>query len=161
MEWYEITLLSVGALLSIAGIAGCIIPIMPGPPLNYAALLLIEFTNLEGYSLMFFVIFGVVTLLTILLDIYLPAAGARYFGASKGSVWGAVIGGFVGLFVLSAFGMLIGMLVGAFIGELAAGKTHQEALKASTVSFIASVFMIVLKLSVSITMTVYFAVEIV
>lgn len=86
MEWLWITL---GVVIAIAGIVGCILPFIPGPPLNYIALLLLQFTmDPPPFTVKFLILWLVVTIIVTLLDYYVPIWGTRKYGGSNGGVWG-------------------------------------------------------------------------
>jgi len=62
----------------------------------------------------------------------------------------------IGLIFFPPFGMIIGLFLGAVVGELLAGKEEWQALKVGSVTFFASMFMILIKLAASGVMTYYF-----
>jgi len=41
----ELTLIIIGLLLAILGFVGCLLPVLPGPPLSYIALLVLSFAR--------------------------------------------------------------------------------------------------------------------
>ena len=65
----------------------------------------------------------------------------------------------VGIIFFPPIGMILGLILGAIAGELIAGKENSEALKAGFASFVLSIFMIIVKLSLSILFTYHFFVE--
>ncbi len=146
-----------GFILSVVGILGCILPVIPGPPLNFIALILLEIakdgTNLSMNTWIFW---GVVTVLVSILDYIVPVAGAKKFGASRAGIWGSVIGLLLGLLVFPPFGMFFGAFIGAVAGEIAVGKKKRAALKAGMGTFVGTMIGIGLKLAASIGMTFYF-----
>jgi uncharacterized protein YqgC (DUF456 family) len=148
-------------LLSVAGLIGCIIPALPGPPLNYVAILLIHFTGLAEFSNRFLITYLLLNIAVVIFDYVLPVYGAKFYGASRKGIWGSIIGLVIGLFFFPPFGMILGVLIGAVIGELIAGKNESEALKAGFATFIASLIMIVAKLILSGLMTFYFVKELI
>lgn len=156
MEFWEIIIIIIGAALSIVGLIGCILPAIPGPPLNYAAILLIHFTNLANFSTRFLVVYLLLNIAVIVFDFVLPVYGAKYYGASRKGIWGSFIGLIIGLFFFPPFGIIIGTLIGAIVGELIAGKSESQALKAGFATFIASLIMIVVKIVLSGIMIFYF-----
>lgn len=154
MEWLWITL---GVVLAIAGIVGCILPFIPGPPLNYIALLLLQFTMASPpFTTKFLIVWLVATLIVTLLDYYVPIWGTRKYGGSKGGVWGATLGLLLGIIFFPPFGMIIGPFIGAVAGELLNGKDSSTALRAGFGSFIGFLAGVVMKLSVSIALTYHF-----
>jgi len=156
VEFWEIIIILIGAILSIAGLMGCIFPTLPGPPLNYIAILLVHFTGLAEYSNHFLITYFLLNIAVIVFDYALPVYGAKFYGASKKGIWGSILGLIIGTIFFPPFGMILGVLVGAIIGELIAGKNESEALKAGFATFIASIIMIITKLVLSGLMTFYF-----
>lgn len=161
MEFWEVVVIIIGGLLSVTGLIGCIIPALPGPPLNYVAILLIHFTGLSEFSNRFLITYLLLNIAVVVFDYVLPVYGAKFYGASKKGIWGSIIGLVIGLFFFPPFGMILGVLVGAVVGELIAGKNESEALKAGFATFVASLIMIVVKLILSGLMTFYFVKELI
>lgn len=146
----------IGFILVIAGIIGCFLPSIPGPPLNFAALIMLKFYDSESFSIMFLVVWGIITLVVTILDYVLPVMGAKFYGASKYGIWGSVIGMIIGLFFFPPFGMIAGVFIGAVLGEFLAGQENSKALRAGFGTFIISVSMIVVKFALSAVMSFYF-----
>lgn len=153
MDWIWITL---GVILTIAGIVGCILPFIPGPPLSYTALLSMLAVNENTFTAQFLGIWLVITIAVTLLDYYVPIWGTKKFGGSRNGVWGATIGLITGIFFFPPFGLIAGPFLGAFIGELISGKDTQAALRSGFGSFIGFVAGTVMKLAVSVIMAFYF-----
>ncbi len=152
----EVILIILGLLVAIAGIVGCIIPAIPGPPLNFISLLILELAIKDAFSMEFYIIWGVITVVVTVLDYVLPLFGAKVYKASGYGIWGSILGMIIGTIFFPPFGMILGLLVGAVVGELLAGKEGSEAMKVGAVTFITSLLMIVAKLAVSGVMTYYF-----
>ena len=149
-------LIIIGIIIALIGIIGCIIPAVPGPPLNFLALVILELGIYTGYSTEFYLFWAAVTLLVTVLDYALPIMGAKVYKASGFGIWGSVIGMIIGIIFFPPFGMIIGLFFGAVIGELLAGKEEWQALKVGSATFLASMFMILIKLAASGVMTYYF-----
>jgi len=152
----EIFLILIGVLVAIAGIIGCIIPAIPGPPLSFISLLILELAIEDAFSMEFYIIWGVITIVVTVLDYVLPLFEAKVYKASGYGIWGSIIGMIVGTIFFPPFGMILGLLIGAVAGELIAGKEGSEALKIGSVTFTTSLLMIVVKLAASGVMTYYF-----
>jgi uncharacterized protein YqgC (DUF456 family) len=122
------TLLWIAAIaLVVVGIAGAILPAVPGAPLVFAGLLLaawIDDFNEVGWLPL--TIAGVLMVLTFVVDFAATAMGAKRVGASSLAVAGAAIGTVVGIFGGLA-GIVLGPFIGAVIGELASGKSVLRA----------------------------------
>jgi len=154
-------LIGLGIILMITGLFGCVLPLLPGPPLNYAGLLLLHFTSGFQFSTRFLVIWGIVTIVVYALDYVIPVWGTKKFGGSKRGVWGSMIGLIAGMFFFPPFGIIIGPFAGAVIGELTAGKDSKAALKSGFGSFVGFLTGTILKLIASGMMTWYFAKELI
>ena len=157
----DFVLIGIGIILLIAGILGCVIPLLPGPPLNYVALLLLHFTTRFQFSSKFLIVWAIVTAIVYGLDLVIPVWGTKKFGGSKRGIWGSVIGLVAGLFFFPPFGIIIGPFAGAVVGELTSGKQSFQALKSGFGSFVGFIAGIVMKLIVSGMMTWYFVKEII
>ena len=150
-----------GIILLLAGLAGCVLPALPGPPLSYIALLLLHFTGKHQLSNKFLIIWLIITAVVVILDYMVPVWGAKKFGASKRGVWGSIIGVVLGLFIFPPFGIIIGPFLGAVIGEMTTGKETGTALKAGFGSFAGFMTGMLLKLVASGMMTWYFFKELI
>ncbi len=154
-------LIALGIVLVLLGLAGCILPVIPGPPLCYAALLLMHFTEGTQFSARFLIIWAAITIIVSLLDYLLPVWGTKKFGGTRRGVWGSLIGLLAGLFFFPPFGIIIGPFIGAVIGELSNGKEAGAALKSGFGSFIGFLAGIIIKLMASGMMTWYFIRELI
>ena len=152
----DYVLIGLGIILLITGILGCVLPVIPGPPLNYLGLLLLHLTERYQFSTKFMVTWAIITGVVYALDYVIPVWGTKKFGGSKRGVWGSVIGLVVGLFFFPPFGIIIGPFAGAVIGELSVGKDSGAALKSGFGSFIGFLLGTLLKLIASGMMTWYF-----
>jgi uncharacterized protein len=148
-------LIILGVFFIILGIAGCILPVIPGPPIAYLALLMLQLSSKPPFSIEFMLIFAFLTIAVTILDYIVPVWGTKKFGGSKYGVWGSTIGLIIGLF-FGPLGIIIGPFIGAFIGELIAEKQAGEALRAALGAFIGFVAGTLMKLAVSIAMAVPF-----
>ena len=150
----DIFLIIIGSLLMILGIAGCFLPLLPGPPLSYLGLIAIHLTSKIDFSIKFLISWGIIVILVSILDYLIPIWGTKFFGGSKYGVWGSMAGLLAGLFI-PPLGVLAGPLIGAIVGEMLGGN-KQNALKAGLGSFIGFLAGTVLKIVVSLMMLYYF-----
>jgi len=107
-----------GGLLVVAGLAGLLLPFLPGAPLLFGGFLLLAWA--EGFQHVgagTLVVLGVLALLTYAADLLAGALGAQRFGASRRAVAGAALGALVGL-LFGLAGVLLGPFLGAVAGEL-------------------------------------------
>jgi hypothetical protein len=151
----DIILIIIGIFLLLAGFIGCVLPVLPGPPLSFLALLMLQLTEWGEFTTRFLWISAVVAVVVTLLDYVVPVWGARRFGGTRAGVWGAAIGLVVGLF-FGPVGIISGPFLGAFLGEFAAHADSNKAFKAAFGSFIGLLTGVVLKLIVSGVFTWYF-----
>ena len=147
-----------GGILVFLGILGGFLPVLPGPPLGFAGLLLLHFTSLAEFSVTFLVVMGVIVLLVSILDYLVPILGTKRFGGSRLGVVGCVVGLLLGIFIFPPFGIIIGPFLGAIIGELINGDDLNKAVKSGFGSFLGYVFGTGIKLALSFVMA-YFYVE--
>lgn len=155
----DYVLIVLGILLMLSGLAGCILPVIPGPPLSYIGLLMLHFTERYQFSTNFLILWAIITVVIYGLDYVIPVWGTKKFGGSKRGVWGSVIGLVVGFFFFPPFGIIIGSFLGAVIGELTSGKDTGAALKSGFGSFVGFLTGTILKLIASGMMTWYFGKE--
>lgn len=153
-------MITIGIICLVVGILGSIFPVLPGPPVAYASLILLHFTNKHPFSINFLVIMGLVVVIVAVLDYVVPVWGTKKFGGSKYGTWGSTIGILVGLF-LGPFGIILGPFFGALAGELIGKKEFNDALKAAFGSFIGFLTGVVMKLALCGVIAFYFIRELV
>ena len=125
-------------LLAVVGIVGCIVPVIPGNALSYAALLVLACTDYAPIDAASLVLWLVVTVVVMALDLFLPAWMTRRFGGTRAGAVGATVGIFVGLVLFPPFGILFGPFFGAVLGELSRDKNDTaRALRSGFGSFMA------------------------
>lgn len=148
-------LVSLGILCIVVGLVGCIVPVIPGPPISYAGLILawaVRGWSTEALGWVTVIVLGTAVILVTAFDTLAPVLGAKRYGASKAGIWGSVIGmvvGILGFLPVGPLGMLVGAFAGAWVGELVTGKAGAAALKAAWGVFVGTVMGIVMKLIVS------------
>lgn len=123
-----ITLLwAVAILLIVAGLAGTILPALPGAPLVFVGLLIAawidKFQKVGWFTL---TLIFLLMILTFVIEIAAAGMGAKRVGASKMAIFGAAVGTIVGIF-FSLPGLLLGPFVGAVIGEYLSRRNWEQA----------------------------------
>ena len=154
-------LLVLAILLVLLGIAGCLLPVLPGPSLSFLSLLFLNFTRWGEFETNFLIVFAVIAALVTVADYIFPVWITKKTGGSRAGVWGSFIGLIIGLFVFPPFGIIIGPFVGAMIGELIHDSDSDRALKAGLGSFLGFLLGTGLKLIASFVMTWYFFKELI
>ena len=151
-------LLILGIFLMIMGIIGCLVPILPGPPLSYLGLILLHLTRFGQFTKPALLTLGAIAVVVTILDYIVPIWGTKKFGGSKYGMRGATVGLIIGLF-LGPLGIVLGPLIGAFVGEMIFRDDINYALKAGFGSLLGFLTGIGLKLAASLVMTFYFIKE--
>jgi uncharacterized protein YqgC (DUF456 family) len=153
MDWQLI----VAILLVAIGIAGIVLPLLPGVPLVFAGLLLAaSIDSFAKVSILTMVIIGVIAGLAWVVDFVSSMLTAKKAGASKQAMWGAGIGALLG--ILGGIpGLIIGPAVGAIIGEIIANKDTSRATTVGLAAGLGFVLALVLKIVLTLTMLAIFA----
>ena len=108
--------------LIVLGLAGVVLPALPGLPLVFIGMLLAAWAGgFAKIGVATLVVLGILTLLSMAVDFWAAALGAKRVGASRLALVGALLGTFAGLF-LGPVGLFLGPFVGALAGELAHGR---------------------------------------
>lgn len=131
MEWIWLIL---GIILCLVAIAGSILPLLPGPPVAFLALLLQQLRDPNPFSSRFLWIWAGITVLSLVLDYLIPIWGTKRFGGTKYGVWGCTLG-FLLAFWMGPPGVIIGPFIGAFAGEMIAGQDAHRSFRAAMGSF--------------------------
>ena len=127
------------AVFLFVGLLGCILPMLPGPPLAYAGMLLLHLTDKVQFTTGQLLVWLLVVVATVVLDYVTPLLGSKYSGGSKWGERGCIIGTVVGLF-FAPWGIIIGPFVGAVVGDLLGDKELSQALKSGFGSFLGFLF---------------------
>lgn len=155
--WYILA-----AALVVIGIAGIVLPALPGIPLIFAGLLVAAsadgFVHVQWWWI---VVLGIMAALSLAVDFWATAVGAKRVGASRKAIIGAVLGTVVGLF-FGPIGLFAGPFIGALVGELWHGRRLDgarvgQATRVGVGTWMGIVFGIVLKLAIACTMLALFA----
>jgi len=99
------------------GLAGIVLPAMPGIVLIFIGVLIHKILMPTYLSWWTLGILGLGVVATFGLDLLGSAIGAKWGGASKYGMIGLVMGGVVGIFFAPA-GLILGPLLGVFLGEV-------------------------------------------
>ena len=119
----EMVLVIIAFILLAAGIPGAVIPPLPGPPLSFVGLLLLQCSGHIGqgirhFSIPFLLIWGGITAAVTVMDYILPSIMTKRFGGSRSASIGSFLGLLAGIFLFPPWGLIIGPFFGAFFGEL-------------------------------------------
>lgn len=148
--------------LLVVGLAGCVLPALPGHLLILGAAVFhrIWFGAESGVEWWTFVVLSVLLIASQLFEWFSGAAGAKWFGGTKWGATGAFVGGIVGMFFLP-FGLILGPLLGAYGFEaLFAKQRHKEAAVSGVGSAVGTLASLVVKVVVGLLMVVWFLIDI-
>jgi uncharacterized protein len=162
----EYLLVILGSLCMIIGVIGSILPGIPGPPISYLGLLLLQWTRFAQFSINLLIILAIIVLGVAILDYVVPVWGTKKYGGTRAGVRGSTIGLIIGVILLpllgivlgpfGLFGVLGGPFLGAWIGERYAGKDSRQAMRAAFGSFFGFLAGTFMKIAVSLVLGFYF-----
>ena len=125
----DILIMVLAIILMVGGIAGCVLPILPGAPLAYAGLLLLHFTGLAHFSTVQLIVWLIVVVVLQVVDYITPLLGSKYSGGTSFGNRGCVAGTLLGLFFMP-WGIILGPFLGAVAGEMMGGSDFPHAVRA-------------------------------
>lgn len=162
------SLWSVLAYILIAfGVAGAVIPVLPGPVLIWVGALVWAWA--DGFTR---IGWGTLTVLAVLAivawgsDLFLTTVMSRRAGASWKAIFGAIVGGILGATALSAL-PLLGTVLGAILGAMGGmwlveywDKHDAPAATIAVQAYIASmIFAAILEMVIALIMVAIFAAQ--
>ena len=143
----DILLIVLAFLLLVAGIAGCVLPLLPGPPLAYAGMLLLHLTDKVHFTTPQLVIWLVVVIVLQVVDYITPLLGSKYSGGTSFGNRGCMAGTLLGLFFMP-WGVIVGPFIGAVVGEMLGGQDLSHAIRAGIGTLLGFLFGTLLKVIV-------------
>jgi len=152
MSDHSLILWILGAVLTFTGLAGLLLPLVPGAPVLFLGLLCgawaEDFHYIGVWTLL---ALAVMAVLTYVVEFAASALGVKKYGGSRRAMGGAVLGGLIGMF-LGIPGILLGPFVGAVIGELSLQRSLDQASRAGFGTVIGLAFGVAGKLALGISM---------
>ena len=143
----DILLIVFAFLLLVAGIAGCVLPLLPGPPLAYAGMLLLHLTDKHHFTTPQLIIWLVVVIVLQVVDYITPLLGSKYSGGTSFGNRGCMAGTLLGLFFMP-WGVIVGPFIGAVVGEMLGGQDLSHAIRAGIGTLLGFLFGTLLKVIV-------------
>jgi uncharacterized protein YqgC (DUF456 family) len=145
------------AALVITGLAGILLPALPGTILIFAGLLVGAWAdNFERVGAGTLIVIGLIGAASYGIDFAAAALGAKRLGASRRAVIGAGIGTGAGL-ILGLPGLILGPFAGAVLGELSANRDLARAGRAGLAAWIGFLLGTVVKAAMAFLMLAIFA----
>jgi uncharacterized protein YqgC (DUF456 family) len=154
-----------GYILIAIGLAGAVIPVLPGPLIIWLGALVWAWGDgFQRIGWPTLIVLGVIALLAWAADLFLSTVISRRAGASWKSILGAIAGGIAGSLLLSGVpfvGTVLGAICGAVIGMWLVEYFDKRNQRAATVAVRAYIFSMVLaaivELGLALTMVAIFA----
>ncbi len=144
----------------LVGVAGSLLPVLPGLPVSYVGLLLLHASSYGDFSRNFLIVWALIVAVMIVIEYLIPKWGTKKYGGTKAGQRGALIGTIAGLFVFPPFGLIIGPFAGAFIGELMVDINNRDkAFRSAWGSLMGFLAGSLLKVVVALVMLFYFVKE--
>lgn len=141
-----------GGVLMLLGLAGTVLPLIPGIPLMWVGMVLAawadDFSRIGWGTLL---LLAALTVLSLVIEAVAAALGARRVGASRAAVLGAALGALLG-FMAGLIGILVGPFIGAVIGELLAGPDGRRAVRVGVGAWVGLLVGTVAKIAVAFVM---------
>ena len=145
-------LYTVAVLLMLCGLAGTIIPALPGIPMIFAGAWVMAYVeNFEHVGLWTLVSLGVLTVISIVIDWVSQSMGAGRAGATKLGLTGAFVGTILGI-PFGVMGIFLFPVIGAFIGEMIGHRDMRLATKVSWATWVGMMAGIALKVAIAFIM---------
>ena len=143
---------AVAFLLILVGVAGTIIPALPGITMIFAGAWLIAY--MEDY--LYFgwgtlIALGVLTVISIIIDWVSQTMGEQKAGATKLGLTGALLGTIIGI-PFGLIGIFLFPVIGAFVGEMIGHRDMRKAGKVSWATWIGMIAGIAAKLAIAFMM---------
>ena len=145
----DIFIICLVAFILILGIIGCFFPIIPGPPISYAALLIFYFFSSNNIDENTLWIWALIVIVVTLFDLWIQIYGVKKFGGTKKAVNGSIIGLIIGIVLFPPIGIIIGPFLGSFIGAKMDDQDVNKALKIALGAIAGLILGTLVKLSVS------------
>ena len=148
----QVVLYVIAFILVVVGLAGTVLPALPGLPLMFCGMLLGAWAgNFQVVGVWTIVLLAILMLVSVGVDFLATLFGAKRVGASKKAMFGAALGTFAGLF-FGVPGLILGPFIGAFIGEIIDGKQWRAATKSGFGTWLGLAIGTALKIALAIAM---------
>ena len=140
MSFLDILIFICVLIIMVVGLAGVFLPVLPGIPLIFGAILLYGvLSGFEEISFDLILIFAGLTIFGLIVDYLANYFSVKKMGGGRAGAIGAVIGLIIGIFV-GLVGIILLPFLFAVVFELIAGKRESRALKAGTGAWIGLLF---------------------
>jgi len=142
----------VAVALMLVGVAGTVLPALPGMPFILAgawvAAAIGDYSQIGTKTL---ILLGVLTAIGMAVDWVASAMGAQRAGASKAGLVGAAVGTVLGIFT-GLWGLIFMPLIGAAVGEFIGHRDLLRAGKVGVATWLGMLAGAVIKIAIAFTM---------
>ncbi|GAA4355522.1 DUF456 domain-containing protein [Angustibacter luteus] len=141
------------ALVILVGLAGVVVPVLPGLVLVLGAVLV---WSLERQDATGWVVLAVVTVLFAVGQVakyLLPGRRLREAGVPASTMLAGAALGIVGFFVVPVVGLFLGFVLGVYLAELARTRTHADAWPSTVHALKAAGWSMLIELAAGLLMT--------
>ena len=151
MDLYHTTIFAISLLIMLVGLAGIILPIIPSIPLIWSGVFLYAICDrFKSIDWSLLLIFGILTIVSIVLDYFGGVIGAKKYGATRWGLIGSIIGGIVGFFMGGIIGLIFGPFFGAVLLELVFGKDLKGSFKSGVGTLVGFLGSAIAKLAIGV-----------
>ena len=148
----DIALYVLAGLLIVGGMAGAVVPALPGIPMIFGGIwLTAAVDHYRHLGMWWLLLIGALGAVGVIVEFVASALGARRVGASRLALWGAILGTLIGMF-FSVPGLLLGPFIGALLGELASGNSMLRSAHVGVGTWLGLLFGTLIKLVISFVM---------
>jgi uncharacterized protein YqgC (DUF456 family) len=145
----DIALYLLAALLILGGLAGAILPMLPGIPMLFGGIwLAAAVDNYQHLGKWWLLAIGLLGAVGVITDFVASTLGAKRVGATPRALWGAGAGTLLGMF-FGIPGLIFGPFAGALLGELASGTSVLRSTHVGVATWLGLLFGTLLKLVIS------------
>ncbi|MFZ5634144.1 MAG: DUF456 domain-containing protein [Bacillota bacterium] len=153
--------LIIAVLFFAAGLAGTVLPALPGAPLIWLGMLIYGLiAGFEKLTPGFFVGQALAVALVFFVDYAANIWGVRRYGGSGAAIWGSLAGLLLGVILLGPLGIVFGPFIGAVAGELIVQKPLASAVRSGLGSILGMIGGMAFKLIIEAAMIIWFFVAI-
>lgn len=126
----DTAVLIIALLFILVGIAGTILPILPGVAMIFVAIAAYGwYEGFQSITAGYLMVLAGLTILSMLVDYLSTYLGAKHFDSSRLGMWGAVLGSLLGIFLFPPLGIIVCPWLGALGGELVQGHDLRKAMR--------------------------------
>ncbi len=145
----------------LAGLAGVLLPVLPGPILIWLGMVAygVLAPNID-WPWWFYMVQGLLAASTYFIDYLATVWGVKKFKGSRAAAVGAVLGTLL-IFFIGPIGIIVGPFIGAMIGEFVAGSELKQVFSSGFGTFLGFMVSMFLKLLICGIMLAWFTVNVI